>query len=144
MWRPLPIVLAALSLGSCSVERPGASVDAVPGSGVTGTVTLAERVALSSTALVRVQLADVTRGESRAIVVGEQVIHVEGREAPFGFQVPYDRSRIAKNGSYTVLARIEDGERLLFVNERPSSVITRGAPHTANLVLRRVAERASP
>jgi len=105
---------------------------------VTGTVTYRQRVALAPTAVVKVQLIDVSRADASAIVLGEQIIQADGKQAPFAFEIPYDSARIEANHSYAVAARIEDGGQLRFINDQRYAVITRGAPTHVDMVLRAV------
>jgi putative lipoprotein len=117
------------------------TTNAVPAGGgasmakVTGTVTYRERVSLPPTAVIKVQLVDVSRADAPAIVLGEQVIQVARRQAPFAFEIAFDPSRIEANYSYAVQARIEEGGQLRFVSDRHYAVITRGAPTHVDMVL---------
>lgn len=111
------------------------------GSGVaqiTGTVTYRERIALPPTAVVKVQLVDVSRADAPAVVVGEQLIETAGKQVPFSFAIAYDPAGIDERMSYAVQVRIEAGGRLLFINDQRYAVITRGAPSHVDLVLKAV------
>ena len=135
-------------LGICSVACMGASsaagADAPATTGpdprVTGTVGYLQRIGLPPGAVIKVQLVDVSRADAPAVVLGEQLIHAEGRQPPFAFAIAYDAGRIRPNMSYAVGARIEEGGRLLFVNDRRYAVLTRGAPLHVDMVLRAVSE----
>jgi putative lipoprotein len=105
---------------------------------VTGSVTYLQRIALPPGAVIKVQLVDVSRADAPAVVLGEQQIQAEGRQPPFAFAIAYDPSRIQPNLSYAVGARIEDGGRLLFINDQRYAVLTRGAPKHVDMVLRAV------
>ena len=86
---------------------------------VTGTVTYRERIALPPTAVIKVQLVDVSRADAPAIVLGEQVTHAAGKQVPFAFEIPFDPARIEASHSYAVQARIEqDGQAAL--HQRPA------------------------
>ena len=61
---------------------------------MTGTAGYRERIALPPTALVRVQLVDVSRADAAAVVLGEQVIEAGGRQPPFAFEIRYDPAKI--------------------------------------------------
>ena len=125
-------------LAACSTNN------AVPAGGgasptrVTGTVTYRERVALPPTAVIKLQLVDVSRADAPAIVLGEQVTHAAGRQVPFSFEIPFDPAKIAANYSYAVQARIEVDGKLRFISDRHYAVITRGAPTHVDMVLRSV------
>jgi putative lipoprotein len=134
----LGFCLAPALLTGCS------GMSAVSGGGgaavarVTGTVTDLQRIALPPTAMIRVQLADVSRADAPAVVLGEQVIQAGGKQVPFAFEIPYDPAKINPRFTYAVGARIEDGGKLLFINDQRFAVITRGAPTHVDMVLRPV------
>ncbi len=114
----------------------------VPGGGgggvakVTGTVTYRERIALPPTAVIKVQLADVSRADAPAVVLGEQVIPAAGNQVPFTFEITFDPARIVANHTYAVQARIEDDGKLRFISDQHYAVITGGAPITADILLK--------
>jgi putative lipoprotein len=105
---------------------------------VTGTVTYRERVALPPSAVIKVQLVDVSRADAAAVVLGEELTEAAGGQKPFEFSIDYDPSRIDERMSYAVQARIEAGDRLLFINDQRHAVITRSAPQHVDLVLKAV------
>ena len=138
MLRSGSILLAAFALAACS------GMSAAPGGGgaatarVTGTVTYLQRIALPPTAVIKVQLIDVSRADAPAVVLGEQIITAGGKQVPFAFEIPYDPAKIDPRFTYAVGARVEDGGKLLFINDQRYAVITRGAPTHADMVLRAV------
>ena len=142
MTRPYRMLGATLSLigwlAACS------TTSAVPAGGgtsvarVTGTVTYRERIALPPTAVIKVQLVDVSRADAPAIVLGEQVTQAAGRQVPFAFEIPFDPARIEASHTYAVQARIEQDGKLRFISDRHYAVITRGAPSRVDMVLRSV------
>jgi putative lipoprotein len=142
MTRPCSMLGATLSLigwlAACS------TTSAVPAGGgtsvarVTGTVTYRERIALPPTAVIKVQLVDVSRADAPAIVLGEQVTHAAGKQVPFAFEIQFDPATIEANHSYAVQARIEQDGKLRFISDRHYAVITRGAPTRVDIVLRSV------
>ena len=148
--RPSPylgrLVLAAVFVaGGCRkeepiVESPVPTRDPV----VSGTVAYRERSALPPDAVVIVRLVDVSRADAAAVVLGEQRIEAAGRQVPFAFAVPYDPSRIEASHEYAVQARIELGGRLLFISDQRHPVLTRGAPASANIVVRAIAAPEGP
>ncbi len=102
---------------------------------VTGTVTYLQRIALPSTAEVKVKLVDVSRADASAIMLGEQNIQTGGKQVPFEFRIPYDPDMIEESHSYAVQARIEVNGRLRFISDRHYAVLTRGAPSHVDMVL---------
>jgi uncharacterized lipoprotein YbaY len=103
---------------------------------VTGSVTILQRIALPPGAVITVQLADISRADAPAVVLGEQRITVDGRQAPFPFAIAYDPAAIDPRLSYAISARIENGGKLLFITDRRYPVITRESPTHVDLVLR--------
>jgi putative lipoprotein len=96
---------------------------------VTGTVTYRERIALPDEAVVIVQIQDVSLMDARARVMGEQTIHPGGRQVPFSYAVPYAEDEIDERHTYSMSARIEDGEgNLLLISDTAVPVITQGNP----------------
>ncbi len=119
-------------------EAPSSASTPAPTGKVTGTVAYRERIALPPTAVVKVQLVDVSRADAKAVVLGEQIIEAKGRQVPFAFEIPYDPAKIEASHSYAVQARIEDAGQLWFINDQRYAVITRGAPTKVDLVLKAV------
>lgn len=104
---------------------------------VTGSVTYRERIALPSSAVVTVQLLDISVQDAPATVLAEQVINANGQQVPFSFSLTYDTSRIMPNGTYSVRATIRDGDQLLFTTTETYLVITQGNPTNVEIVLQR-------
>lgn len=127
-------VLAGCGATSVVPEGGGAAPEKV-----TGTVTYRERIALSQTAVLKVQLVDVSRADAPAVIIGEQLIHSNGKQVPFAFEIAYHSTTIAANHSYAVQAQIEDDGQLRFINDQRYAVITRGAPVHVEMVLTSVA-----
>jgi putative lipoprotein len=123
LWLGAGVALGLL-LGAC-----GSSPGVAEGSPVTGAITYRERIALPDDAVVIVQIQDVSLMDAPARVMGEEVIHPSGRQAPVSYAVPYDESEIDERHSYSMAARIHDGEgKLLFISDTAVPVITRGNP----------------
>ena len=96
---------------------------------VTGTVTYLQRIALQPDAVVTVRIEDVSKADTIAEVIGEQVIQTDGAQVPIPFEVAYDTDQIEENHSYSMRARIEDSAgKLLWINDTSVPVITRGNP----------------
>jgi putative lipoprotein len=120
----LAAVLAlGLPLGACGSSQEEA------GGAVTGTVTYRERIALPDDAVVKVQIQDVSKMDVAAQVLSEQVMRTEGKQVPIDYSVPYEPEAIDERLSYSMSARIEDGEgKLLFISDTAIPVITRDNP----------------
>jgi putative lipoprotein len=134
--------MPGLTLSLVGLLAACSSTNAVPAGGgtsvarVTGTVAYRERVALPPTAVIKVQLVDVSRADAPAIVLGEQITQAAGKQVPFAFEIQFDPARIEANYSYAVQARIEQDGKLRFISDRHYAVITRGAPTHVDMVLR--------
>jgi putative lipoprotein len=138
MFKLVSIFIEASLLSACfGISTANGSGDA-GAPHVTGTVTYLERVALPPKAVIKVQLVDVSRADAPAIALGEQIILADGKQVPFSFEIPFDPSKIEVNHTYAVQARIEEGGRLLFINDQLYAVITRDAPIHVDMVLRSV------
>jgi putative lipoprotein len=105
---------------------------------VTGSVTYRERIALPPSAVITVQLVDVSLADAPAVLIAEQVITTAGRQVPFEFALEYDASRIQPSHTYAVQVRIENGDQLLFISDEMNPVITRDAPTHLDIVVRRI------
>ena len=105
---------------------------------VAGTVAYRERIALPPTAVIKVQLVDVSRADTSAIVLGEQVMQAAGNQVPSTFEIGFDPAEIQANHTYAVQARIEDNGKLRFISDQHYAAITRGAPSTASILLKPV------
>jgi putative lipoprotein len=135
------MLFAAFALAACSgmsTAPDGGGTIAGSPARVTGTVTYLQRIALAPSATIKVQLIDVSRADAPATVLGEQLITAGGKQVPFAFEIPYDPAKIDQRFSYAVSARIEDGGKLLFINDQRYAVITRGTPTHVDMVLRPV------
>jgi putative lipoprotein len=108
---------------------------------VRGTVAYRERIALPQDAVVEVKLLDVSRQDVAAAVLSETRIATGGKQVPIPFELPYDPAKIDERATYAVRATIEAGGTMMFTTDRAYSVITRGNPAEANLML--VSARAS-
>jgi putative lipoprotein len=99
------------------------------GAAVTGDVTYLQRIALPDDAVVTVQLQDVSLMDVAAQVLGEQVIETDGKQVPFPYEVEYDEDEIIENHTYSMSARITDGQgNLLFISDTANPVITNDNP----------------
>jgi len=135
-------LIAILAVLSC---LPAVAVQTNPAStpAVTGTVTYRERMALPAAAVVEVTVADVSRADAPAVVIGRQRIETPG-QVPVAFRVDYDPAAIDPRRRYAVRATISNGSELMFTSTETVLVISQGHGMRADLVLRRVAPVAAP
>lgn len=102
---------------------------------VSGTVTYLQRIALPESAIVRVQLLDVSIADAPTTIVAEQVFSTNGAQVPLAFSLSYARDAVLETRRYSVSARITDRDgRLLFISDTFTPVITGGSP-TAGIEL---------
>jgi heat shock protein HslJ len=102
---------------------------AAGGAAITGAVTYRQRIALPEDAMVDVQLRDTSLADAPSETIGVQVIQTNGRQVPIPFVVRYNPAAIIENHTYTMSARITDGEgNLLFINDTAIPVITNDNP----------------
>jgi len=104
---------------------------------VSGTVTYRERIALTPNAVLEVTLADVSRADAPAEVLGRQVIESPG-QVPISFSIEYDPADIQDNHTYAVQARIREGDQLRWVSTESYLVITRDHPTEVDIKVRAV------
>ena len=125
---------AATLLGACGFGRGGAGGAFPPE--VTGTVTYRERFALPPDAELRVTLYETKGAGATPTFVAEQTIPRPG-QVPVRFRVAFPPSVIDARAGYVLVARIEIGGRIVFVNEQPAPVLTHGNPPLADIIVTR-------
>ncbi|NJM08274.1 hypothetical protein HC891_21995 [Candidatus Gracilibacteria bacterium] len=104
------------------------------GNVVTGVVTITQRVAIPSNAIVTVQLQDVSRAGAAATIIAEQRITPNGAQPPYPFLLPYNPAQINPAGIYAVRGTINVDGRLRFTSTQQYRVITGGSP-TSNITV---------
>ena len=104
---------------------------------VTGTVNIAQRIALPNNAVVAVQLAELRAG-APALVIAEQTFATNGAQAPFPFTLQYDKNRITTSSSYIVQGNIKVGGQMRYTTYTPYRVITQGNPTTVAITMNAV------
>lgn len=105
---------------------------------VSGTLSYLQRVALPPDSDVIVQLRDVSRMDARADVLAEQRFTTRS-QVPLPFELTVSPGKIDPRMRYAVAARIEQGGKLLFINDRIYPVLTQGHGNRVDLVLHMVA-----
>lgn len=96
---------------------------------VTGTVSYRERVMLPPDSVLTVRLQDVSRADAPAVILGEQIGTTGGKQVPLPFSISYNPTSIDPRFSYSISARIEDGNGILrFISDTNNPVITRENP----------------
>lgn len=82
---------------------------------VSGTLNYRQRIALPPDAVAVVQLVDIHGQTPPGTAVAEQVIAPAG-QVPIPFTLRFDHNDLPRQVDLTVVARIQAGQRLLFVN----------------------------
>ena len=120
-------LLAACTPGAINATKPAGPDVTLPL--VTGTVTYLQRSTLPPTAVIEVQLQDVSKMDAPAEVISSmQTIVAQGKQVPFRYILKYDPAQIDPAHRYAVRATIKDGDKLLFTSTQAYPVITNGAP----------------
>ncbi len=116
----LVVALAVAACASLGQDEGTASVS--------GQATYPPDSALPPNSLLRVQLLDVSRQDTRAVLISETTIPLEGKHPPIEFYLAYRREAIKPSHTYSVRAAIVVGDRLLYTTTRSYPVLTRSAP----------------
>ncbi len=134
MREPLKIsfLLALLMIAGCA-----AKVSETEMAEVSGNAFYVERIAAPPNARLEVVLQDISQPGRGAERLGKMVVENAG-QPPYAFRIQYDPAQIDPRHTYSVAARLYDGDDLLFVTDQVHQVITRGFPSTATPRMRRV------
>ena len=122
------ITRGAPTTGVEIIVEPVASSGTASQGVITGTVTYRNRSALPPTAVIEVTLADISLADAPAKVISTQRIEAGGKQPPFPYELSYDPAQIDPRLTYSVSARITEGNELLFISDTVNPVLTRGAP----------------
>lgn len=82
---------------------------------VTGTLNYRQRIALPPDAAAIVQLVDISRKAPGGVMVAQQIVAPLG-QVPIPFTLRFDHNDLPRQADLTIVARIQAGPRLLFVN----------------------------
>jgi len=116
----LVVALAVAACASLGRDEGTASVS--------GQATYPPDSALPPNSLLRVQLLDVSRQDTRAVLISETTIPLEGKHPPIEFHLAYRREAIKPSHTYSIRATIVVGDRVLYTTMRSYPVLTRSAP----------------
>jgi uncharacterized lipoprotein YbaY len=126
----------AMIVKDCKLDKP---LNAAAANTVTGTVSYMVRMALPPTAVIQVQLLDVSLADAPAKVLAEENLTLGERQVPVPYTLTFDPGKIEQNHAYSVSAKILVDGQLRFISDQSHPVITRGNPNIAELVLKPVA-----
>ncbi|MGE5791431.1 MAG: YbaY family lipoprotein [Bacteroidota bacterium] len=139
MIRTLLLVALALSVSACGLARSAPPSAPIPPE-LAGTVTYRERIALAPDTQLRVRLEEIARADAPPQFIAETTIPRIG-PPPVRFRIALDPRVIDLRRTYTLTARIERGDRLLFVNDPPLRVLTGGSPSQVEIVVSPASDR---
>jgi putative lipoprotein len=133
------VLAAAACIYAPAIVASDVNDNATSARQVTGTLLYRERLILPPGAVAEVSLLDVSRADAPARAIAQQVIR-DPSPPPIPFVLEYDLADIDQRMSYAVRASIRQHDQLLFTTDTVYPVITRGADHTVDLLLKRVGE----
>jgi putative lipoprotein len=114
------LALLAMATAACSGGSDGT---------VSGSIILPDGASVPTGATINVQVQDTSMADAAATAMGEQVIDGDGQTGSIDYSVDYNPDEIEDNHTYTMRARIEDGQgNLLFINDTSIPVITNDNP----------------
>ncbi len=99
---------------------------------ISGAVRFVREVELPDGATVTVKLLDTSLADASAIELGEDVIENVDR-LPVQFRIEYDPGQIEDRNEYSLQARVEIGDELLYINDTVHPVLTGGAPRNSDV-----------
>ena len=135
-WRcPAISILVLLALSGCAASRPSGATEGTAGAALTGIVTSHGRTILPSDAMMRLELADISRRNAPPRTITMREIWLEGRQFPIAFELPYAPAAIDSGLAYALQVKITQGRRLLFENAAPSLVITYGVRSSIEVIV---------
>ncbi len=139
-----------MSAGSGVAERPPRALRALLAAGllvagcakpaappfleISGTVTTRGQVTLLPDTQLRVTLNETTRADAPAQFIAESTVP-DVTKLPVAFRVQYDPAWLDPKLVYTLTARIERFNQLLFINDTQVPVLTGGASSRAEIVV---------
>lgn len=131
----ISVLLCIFVLTACDQVNPSRTPDRQAEIlSVHGSISYRERIALSPQSVLEVQLVDVSMADAKAIVIAEKSITGPG-QVPIDFELTYDPTLIDERFTYAVQARISEGDRLVFINDTHTPVLTAGYGDYVEMVL---------
>ena len=135
------IALVPALMANCSTPQAQGNNQSMqgsaPGTIIEGTATYRERIAIPPNSVFEAVLEDVTIADARATQIGRTSFSLPAGP-PIGFSITFDPSQIDPGRIYSVRARILVNGRLMFTSDKLHPVLTRGAGHTVNILLKMV------
>ena len=127
--RLLLVAAATLIVAGCAAKQ-----SSPPFLEISGTVTTRERVTLLPDTRLRVTLNETSRADAPAQFIAETTVP-DVTQVPVPFRLRYDPAWLDPKLVYTLTARIERFNQLLFINDQQVRVLTGGASSRAEIVV---------
>lgn len=122
--------LVVLALAACSQGEDAAPPAAT--AAVAGSINYSAGAELAESAVVEVELVDVSTTDGLSEVISVQRLRNPG-PFPVRFRLEYPPDRIVPTHRYTVQVRILQGEQVAFATDTPYPVITQGNPSVVDI-----------
>ena len=126
----LTLLLFAAACGDSTTDSTELST-------VRGRVISDQAVTIDADSELIVRLSDVSLQDVAAPVISELIISGP-RELPVPFVLPYNPEEIDERNTYSVGARIQRGNTLLYISTTSNPVITRGNPDRTDVEVEQV------
>ncbi len=124
------LVVAVFAVVAAAAAACGSGSEAV----ITGEVRFARDVDLPEGSVVTVRLLDTSLADASSVERGRHVIENADR-LPVHFRIEYEPDEISERNEYSLSARVEHGDDLLYINDTVHTVLTRGAPRNSDVVV---------
>ncbi len=126
------VMIPALMTAACATP-PEASQDMTE---VNVSATYRERIMLPPGHTLTVRIEDVSRADAPSRVIAEARQPLDGRAPPYAVTLSVPNDRIDSRMEYAARAEIRDPSGALrFTTDTRHSVLTRGAPNSADIVM---------
>ncbi|WP_029673438.1 YbaY family lipoprotein [Brevundimonas naejangsanensis] len=126
------VMIPALMTAACAT-LPEASRDMTD---VSVSATYRERIMLPPGHTLTVRIEDVSRADAPSLVIAEARQPLDGRAPPYAVTLSVPNDRIDSRMEYAARAEIRDASGALrFTTDTRHSVLTRGAPNSADIVM---------
>ncbi len=148
LWQIVGGTALSLTLAGCAQhhEAPAqqapvntaaspATQPAITGPNVSGSVFIAQRVALPPDAVLTVTLSDASVADAPSRVISQKVARTQGKQAPFTFILPYNPQDIPPNSHVILSAAVTINGQMTFVTDSIKEVINNGQGTRADLQL---------
>jgi len=133
--RTLVLATLVLSLAACGWFTRGATPAVPIPAELAGVVSAREHIVLAPDTQLRVRLEEIARGDAAPQFIAETTIPRIG-QPPVRFRIAINPQVIDPRRSYTLTARIEREDQLLFISEPPVRVLTGGNPAWVEIVVK--------